>query len=82
MARIKKHRISLASLNPLLRWKKAFLPPSVFMINPFGKKIFVSNQLNSESKFITNNSFSITKKFAAAKVIRSVPIFEVSEVTF
>ena len=42
-----------------------------FAINSFSKKIFMSNQLDFESKFTTNNSW----KFEVAKVTESFPIF-------
>ena len=49
-------KIFLFWLNPILRRRgcKQFCPLLDFlMINPFRKKIFISNQLDFESKFIT-----------------------------
>ena len=48
------------------------MPLSVFCDKSFQKKIFTSNQLDFQSKFITNKSW----KFEVAKVSGSFPIFE------
>ena len=49
-----------------------------FVIYPFRKKIFISNQLHFESKFNTNKSW----KFEFAKVTRSLRAFEVFQSQF
>ena len=53
-----------------------FHPLGFFMINPFRKIIFISNQLEFEPKCIKNNS----RKFEVVKITESFPIFEVFQI--
>ena len=59
-------------INPILHLRGAF-PFSFFVINPFRKKIFISNEFDFESKFIANYFW----KYVVAKVKGSIPIFDI-----